>query len=172
MVQIGKSMNIPTTAPFLTLTEPALFHQLAGWKEETQRPSPVGFGAYVERKGPVEELSPRRTPNHAKHTSAAFFIICSIALSRQGLCQDCKGNGIFMALSLEMWGAEQSWRSPGVSATLWLQREAGKHSTACCLFVPEGGSHFSHLVNFLSQPLGKALLAGFLPLYQGPSCFK
>ena len=56
MVQIGKSMNIHTIALFLPFTEPAWFHPMAGWKEEGQSPSLVGFGSYFERKGPFEEL--------------------------------------------------------------------------------------------------------------------
>ena len=39
-----------------------------------------------------------------------------------------------------------------------LQIEAGKHTTACCLFVPEGGSLVLNLPNFLSQDPGKVLL--------------
>ena len=53
-----KIMNIDPTALFLPLTEPALLHPLAGWKEEGQSPSPVGFGAYFERNGLFELLSP------------------------------------------------------------------------------------------------------------------
>ena len=63
-----------------------------------------------------------------------------------------------MALSLEIRATEQSWRSPVVSATFWLQREAGKHTAICCLFVPEGGSLFQHPVNSLSQAPRKVLL--------------
>ena len=56
-----------------------------------------------------------------------------------------------MTFSLEICVAEQSWRSPVVSATFFLQIEAGKHTAACCLFFLEGGSHFRHLENFLSE---------------------
>ena len=63
-----------------------------------------------------------------------------------------------MGLPLECWSSEQIWRTPVVSANFLLQMEAGKHTTACCLFFPEGGSLFPHPVNFLSQVPGKALL--------------
>ena len=56
--QIVKSMIINTTALFLPLTEPVLFHVFAGWMEVGQSLSLVGFGAYFESKGPFEELSP------------------------------------------------------------------------------------------------------------------
>ena len=49
VVQMGKSMNLHPTALLLPLTEPALFHPLAGWKEEGKSLFPVGFGAYFER---------------------------------------------------------------------------------------------------------------------------
>ena len=39
-----------------------------------------------------------------------------------------------------------------------FQIEAGKHTAACCLYFPDGGSLFLHPVNFLSQAPGKALL--------------
>ena len=68
-----------------------------------------------------------------------------------------------MALSLEIWGTEQSRRSPVVSAAFWLQIEAGKHTTACCLFFPEGASHFPP-ANFLSQDPREVFLAGGLPM--------
>ena len=55
---MGKCLNLYPTALFLPLTEPALFHPLAGWKEEGQSPFPVVFGAYFEKKGPFEQLSP------------------------------------------------------------------------------------------------------------------
>ena len=60
--QIGKTVNIHPTALFLPLTEPALFHPLAGWMEVGQSPSPVGFGAYFERKLPFEQPSPGGLP--------------------------------------------------------------------------------------------------------------
>ena len=63
-----------------------------------------------------------------------------------------------MALSLELQSYEHSWKAPVLSVTLLSQIEAGKHTTACCLFFPEGGSLFPHLANFLSQAPGKALL--------------
>ena len=78
-------MNFHPTALFLPLTEPALFHPLAGWKEEGQSPSPVGFGAYLERKGPFEELKPGCHPIMT-NTPTAFFLIVRIAFSRHGLC--------------------------------------------------------------------------------------
>ena len=62
-----------------------------------------------------------------------------------------------MAQPLELWSSEQSWRSVE-SVNLLLQTEAGRHTVACCLFFPEGGSLFLHPANFLSQPPGKALL--------------
>ena len=65
---------------------------------------------------------------------------------------------MFMALSLEMWGAEQSCMSPVVSANFWLPRDAEKYTAACCLFFPEGGLLFPHPANFLSQAPGKVLL--------------
>ena len=68
-----------------------------------------------------------------------------------------------MALSLELCYSEQNWRSPVVSVKFLLQIEAGKHTAACCLLFPEGGSLFSHPANFLSQAPGKALLEFVLP---------
>ena len=62
MVQISKSFNINPTVLYIPLTEPALFHPLAVWKEEGQNPYLVGLGAYFERKGPFEELSTGRHP--------------------------------------------------------------------------------------------------------------
>ena len=59
---MGKSLNLHPTALFLPLTEPALFHPLAGWKEEGQSPSPVGYGTDFQRKDPFEELSPGGHP--------------------------------------------------------------------------------------------------------------
>ena len=62
MVQTGKSLNIHPTALFIPLTRLALFHPLAVWKEDRQSPYPVGLGAYFEKKGPFEELSPGGHP--------------------------------------------------------------------------------------------------------------
>ena len=42
------------------------------------------------------------------------------------------------------WKSYSSWRSPIGSATFLLQVEAGKHTTTCYLFVPEGGLLFPH----------------------------
>ena len=80
VVQIGKCGNIHPTALFLPLTEPGLFHPLAGWKEEGLRPSPVGFGAYFERKGPFEELSPGGhpiMPNTLPLLSSSLVVVLS-----------------------------------------------------------------------------------------------
>ena len=59
---MGKSLNLHPTALSLPLKEPALFHPFVGWKEEVQGRSPVGFGAYIEGKGPFEELIPGGHP--------------------------------------------------------------------------------------------------------------
>ena len=158
MVQTGKSLNIHPTALFIPLTRLALFHPLAVWKEDRQSPYPVGLGAYFEKKGPFEELSPGGHPIMTNTLPAACFVIGNTALIWECLCKGCKGNGTFMALSLELRSSEQIWRSPVVSANLLLQMEAGKHTAACCLFFPEGDSLFLHRVNFLSQALGKVLL--------------
>ena len=56
------------------------------------------------------------------------------------------------------WKGASSWWLPVASANFLLQIEARKYTTACCLFIPEGGSLSQHPVNFLSQAPWKALL--------------
>ena len=63
-----------------------------------------------------------------------------------------------MALSLEFCCSEQTWRSPAVLMNFVLQIEASKHTVACCLSFPVGGSLYPHPANFLSQAPGKVLL--------------
>ena len=52
-VQPSKSLKICPLALFVPLTELALLHPLAVWREEGPTPSPRGHGAYFERKGPL-----------------------------------------------------------------------------------------------------------------------
>ena len=59
-LQTSKSLDIHPIALFGHLTELDLLHPLALCKEGGQSPSPEGLVAYIERKGPFEELSPGR----------------------------------------------------------------------------------------------------------------
>ena len=85
MVQIGKSMNIHPTALLLRFSEQSLFHPMAGWKEEGQSPSAVGLGAYIDRKGPFEVLSPG---DHTIMPSTLPLLSASLAvlLSASNVC--------------------------------------------------------------------------------------
>ena len=84
-VQIDKSLNIHPAALFLPLTEPGLFHTLAGRKEEEQSPSPVGFGTNFERKDPFEEPRPGE---HPIMTNTFLLLSSSLAvlLSARKVC--------------------------------------------------------------------------------------
>ena len=62
MFQLGKRVNIHTTAFFLSPKEPAFIQPFSGWKAEGQSPTPVGYRAYFEKKGPFKELSPGGHP--------------------------------------------------------------------------------------------------------------
>ena len=109
MVQISKSLKIHLISLFIPLREPALFHLLAVWKEEGQSPSTEGLGAYLERKGPFEELIPARHPVMPK-------LSCCLLLYRQYCCQlemlqGSQGKGKYMALPLELQSSGPNWRS-------------------------------------------------------------
>ena len=62
VLQTSESLNIHPVALFGCLTELDLLHPLAVCKEEGQSPSPEGLVAYIDRKGPFEELSLGRHP--------------------------------------------------------------------------------------------------------------
>ena len=141
-------MNIHPTALFLPLREPALFYPLALWKEEGQSPSPVGFGAYFERKGPFEELSPGGHPI-MPNTLPLLSSPLAVLLSASSVCaRIAKEMGFSQPSHLKSGALSRGWRYPVATATFWLQIEAGKDTAACCLFFPEGGSHFPHPANF------------------------
>ena len=52
-VKPSKSLKIHPIALFLALTELALLHPLAVWRDEGPTPSPRGHGADFDRKGPL-----------------------------------------------------------------------------------------------------------------------
>ena len=109
MVQTSKSLKIHLISLFIPLTEPALFHLLVVWKEEGQSPSTEGLGAYLERKGPFEELIPGRHPVMPK-------LSCCLLLYRQycyqlEMLQGSQGKGTYMALPLELRSSGPNWRS-------------------------------------------------------------
>ena len=56
------------------------------------------------------------------------------------------------------WRCAFRWRSAVVPANFLLQIKGGKHTAACCLFIPEGVLLFPHSANFLSQASRKAFL--------------
>ena len=150
-------MNIHTTVLCLPLTEPALLHSLAGWREEEQSPSPVGFRAYFERKGPFEKLSPGGHSIIQTHSCCFLphWQYCS-HLAMYVVWLQVKLD--FHCLSHEIWGAEQSRRSPVGSATFSRPIVTGKHTAACCQFFPEGRSRFPHSVNSCPRFLEKCFL--------------
>ena len=78
-------MNLYPTALLLPFPEQALFHQLAGGKEEGQSPSAVGLGAYFKRKGPFEELSPGGHPSVPK-TLPLLSSSLAVLLSAGNVC--------------------------------------------------------------------------------------
>ena len=95
---MDKCLNLHPTALFLPLTEPALFHPLAGWKEEGQSPFPVVFGAYFEKKGPFEQLSPGGYPITPKtllllSSSLAVLLstgkVCARIAKETGISRSC-----------------------------------------------------------------------------------
>ena len=76
----GQELEPPPNCSFPTSTEPALFHPLAGWKEERQSPSPVGYGTDFQRKLSFEELSPGGhpiMPNTHPLLSSSFAVLLS-----------------------------------------------------------------------------------------------
>ena len=117
-------MNIQPTALFLPLTEPAWFYPLAGWNEGGQHTSPVGFGAYFERKGPYEELSPG---GHPILPNTLLLLSSSLAalLSAGNVCAKIAEEMGFSQLShLKFWALSRAGRlllyqqPPGVKDSL------------------------------------------------------
>ena len=110
MVQTSKSLKIHLISLFIPLTEPALFHLLAVWKEEGQSPSTEGLGAYLERKGPFEELIPERHPVMPK-LSCCLLLYRQYCSQLETLLQGSQRKGTYMALPLELWSSGLNWRS-------------------------------------------------------------
>ena len=71
----------PPNDSFPTCHRASLVPPFAGWKKEGQSPSPVVFGAHIERKGTFEEVSPGEQtimPNTLPPLSSSLSILLSV----------------------------------------------------------------------------------------------
>ena len=153
---MGNSLNLHPTALFLPLTEPALFHPLAGWKEEGQSPSPVGFGAYSKRKDPFEELSPG---GHPIMPNTLLLLSSTLAglLSAGKVCARIpKEVGFSRQSHLKCGALSRAGCLPVYQEPSGFKEKLASTRVTCCLFFPEGGLHFPYPANFLSQASGKS----------------